>query len=77
MGIRFVGQSGMLLKKSLQKAGLDNQTCARHQQRFELDIQCSAFFLNFNNIFSIGHLYRADEQLIPYFANTQRHTNLK
>jgi hypothetical protein len=31
----------------------------KHQQQFGLDVQCSALVLNFNNIFSNGHLYRA------------------
>ena len=47
------------------KAGLDNQTSAmcKHQQRFGFDVQCSALVLNFNNIFSIGHLYRAGQSM--------------
>lgn len=46
------------------KAGLDNQTSAmcKHQQWFRLDVQFSALVLNFNNIISYEHLYRADEQ---------------
>jgi hypothetical protein len=52
------------LTKVFAKAGLDIETSAmyKHQQRFGLDIQLSAFVHNFNNIFSNGHLYRADEQ---------------
>ncbi len=50
--------------KVFAKAGLDNKTSAiyKHQQRFGLDVQFSALVLNFNDKFSIGHLYRADEQ---------------
>ena len=53
----------MQLTKVFAKAGLDNKTSARckHQQRFGLDVQCSALVLNFNNIFSNGHLYRAGQ----------------
>jgi hypothetical protein len=44
--------------------GLDNVTSAmcKHQQWFGLDVQCSALVLNFNIIFSNGHLHRAGEQ---------------
>lgn len=35
----------------------------KHQQRFGLDVQCSALVLNFNNIFSNGHLYRAGQSM--------------
>jgi hypothetical protein len=39
--------------KVFAKAGLDIVTSAmcKHQQRFRLDIQCSALVLNFNSIF--------------------------
>jgi hypothetical protein len=51
--------------KVFAKAGLDNVKSAicKHQQWFGLDVQCSAFVLNFNNIFSIGHLYRAGQAM--------------
>ena len=51
----------MLTTKVFAKAGLDNVTSAmcKYQRRFGLDVQCSALVLNFNNIFSNGHLYRA------------------
>jgi hypothetical protein len=53
----------MLATKVFAKAGLDIVTSAmcKHQQRFELDVQYSALVLNFNNIFSNGHLYRAGQ----------------
>jgi hypothetical protein len=35
------------------------------QQRFGLDDQFSALVLNFNNIISNGHLYRAGQSLNP------------
>ena len=52
-------------QKYLQKAGMDNVTSAmcRHQQQFRLDTQFSALVLNFNNMFSIGHLYRAGRSI--------------
>ncbi len=51
--------------KVFAKAGLDNVTLAmcKGQQRFGLDVQCSALVLNFNNIFSNGHLYRAGQSM--------------
>jgi len=54
----------LLLTKVFAKAGLDIVTSAicKQQQRFGLDVQFSAFVFNFNFIFSIKHLYRADEQ---------------
>ena len=47
------------------KAGLDIVSSAmrNHQQRFGLDVQFSALVLNFNNIFSNGHLYRAEQSM--------------
>ena len=47
--------------KVFAKAGRDNvtSTMCRHQQRFRLDVQFSALVVNFNIIFSNGHLYRA------------------
>ena len=53
------------LTKVFAKAGLDNVTSAmcKHQQRFGLDVQFSALVHNFNNIFSIGHLYRAGHSM--------------
>ena len=50
--------------KVFAKAWLDNVTSAmcKHQQRFGFDVQFSALVHNFSNIFSIGYLYRADEQ---------------
>ena len=55
----------MQATKVFAKAGLDNVTSAmcKHQQWFGLDVQCSALVLNFNNIFSIGHLYRAGQSM--------------
>ena len=49
------------LTKVFAKAGLDivTSTMCKHQQQFGLDVQFSALVHNFNNIFSIGHLYRA------------------
>lgn len=35
----------------------------KHRQRFGLDVQFSALVLNFNNIFSNGHLYRAGQSM--------------
>jgi hypothetical protein len=53
------------LTKVFAKAGLDNRTSAmgKHQQWFGLDVQFSALVLNFNNIFSIGHLFRAGHSM--------------
>jgi hypothetical protein len=47
--------------KVFAKAGLGNVTTdiCKRQQWFELDIQISALVHNFNNKFSIVHLYRA------------------
>ena len=55
----------MRLTKVFAKAGLDNVTSAmcKYQQRFGLDVQCSALVINFNNIFSNGHLYRAGQSM--------------
>jgi hypothetical protein len=55
----------LLPTKVFAKAGLDNETSAmcKHQQWFGLDVQCSALVINFNNKFSIGHLYRAGESM--------------
>jgi hypothetical protein len=46
-------KKAMHTTKVFAKAGLDNATSAmyKHQQRFRLDVQCSALVLNFNNIF--------------------------
>ncbi len=54
----------LLPKKVFAKAGLDNVIAAmcKHQQRFGLTSSIWLFVVNFNFIFSIGHLYRADEQ---------------
>ena len=35
----------------------------KYRLQFGLDIQCSALVLNFNNIFSNGHLYRAGQSM--------------
>jgi len=53
------------LTKVFAKAGLNNVTSAMcyYQQRFRLDVQYSALVLNFNNIFSTGHLYRAGQSM--------------
>jgi hypothetical protein len=55
----------MLLTKVFAKAGFDIVTSAmcRHQQQFRLDVQYSALVHNFNNIFSIGHLFRAGQSI--------------
>jgi hypothetical protein len=55
------------LTKVFAKAGLDSLTSAmcNYQQRFGLDVQCSALVLNFSNIFSNGHLYRAGQSMNP------------
>ncbi len=47
------------------KVGRDVVTSAicKHQQRFEHDIQYSGFVFNFNNIFSIEHLYQAGQAM--------------
>jgi len=52
-------------KVSFAKAGLDIVTSAMcyYQHRFGLDVQCSALVLNFNNIFSNGHLFRAGQSM--------------
>jgi len=68
-------------QKYLQKAGLDIVTSSmcKHQQQFGLDVHCSALVLNFNNIFSNGHLYRAGQSMnslpsqilernVPYYS---------
>ena len=34
-----------------------------HHQRLGLDVQLSALVHNFNNMFSIGHLYRARQSM--------------
>ena len=51
--------------KVFAKAGLDNVTSAmcKHQHHFGLDVQHSALALNFNNIFSNGHLSRAGHSM--------------
>jgi hypothetical protein len=76
----------MLTTKVFAKAGLDNVTSAtcKHQQRFGLDVKCSAFVFNFNFIFSIGHLYRAGRsmnslpsQILNVSRNAERRANLK
>ena len=36
---------------------------SKHQQRFGLDVQCSALVLNFNNLFSIWLFYRAGQSM--------------
>jgi hypothetical protein len=43
------------LTKVFAKAGLDFEpsTMCEHQQRFGLDVQCSAFVFNLSKIFSI------------------------
>ncbi len=66
------------LTKVFAKTGLDNVTSAKckQQQRFGLDVQFSALVHNFNNIFSIGHLYRAGRamnSLPSQILNVVRH----
>ena len=55
------------LTKVFAKAGLDNVTSAMctYQQQFGLDVQFSALVHNFNNIFSIGHLYQGGQSMNP------------
>jgi hypothetical protein len=55
----------MQATKVFAKAGLDNETSALcyYQQRFRLDVQFSALVLNFNNMFSNGHLYKAGQSM--------------
>jgi hypothetical protein len=60
--------------KVFAKAGLDKVTSAmgKYQQRFGLDVQCSALVHNFNYIFSNGHFvpgWTINE--FPAFANTR------
>ena len=59
------GQEKQQATKVFAKAGLDIVTSAmcNYQQRFWLDVQCSALVLNFNNIFSKGHLYQAGQSM--------------
>ena len=63
--MEFLATAGQPITKVFAKAGLDNVTSAvcKYQQRFGLDVQCSAFIFNFNFIFSIGHLYRAGRSM--------------
>jgi len=73
------GDDVLLPTKVFAKAGLDNETSAMcyYQQQFRLDIHYSALVLNFNHIFSIGHLYRLDNQGIPClrkYSNVMCHT---
>jgi len=60
--------------KVFANAGHDIVTSAicKHQQWFGLTFINLALVVNFNNIFSIEHLYMADEQRIPFLPNTQR-----
>lgn len=37
----------------------------KHQLRFGHDVHCSALVINFNNIFSNGHLYSAGQSMNP------------
>ncbi len=55
------------LTKVFAKAGLGNITSAmcKHQRQSGLDVQFSALVHNFNNIFSIGHLYQAGQSINP------------
>ena len=61
----FCDSESLQPTKVFAKAGLDivASTMCKHQQRFGLDVQCSALVLNFNNIFSNGHLYRAGQPM--------------
>lgn len=63
MWIAFTEMAGA--NKSICKSRADIVTSAmcNHQQRFGLDVQFSALALNFNNIFSNGHLYRAGQTM--------------
>jgi hypothetical protein len=46
----------------LQKQGGQcNISYVQHQQRFSLEIRCSALAHNFNNVFSNEHLYLAGQ----------------
>ena len=53
------------ITKVFAKAGRENVKSAmcNNRQWYGLDIQCSALVLNFNNIFSNGHLYRAGQSM--------------
>ena len=57
--------AGQPLTKVFAKAGLDivTSTMCKHQQRFGLDVLSSALVLNFNNIFSNEHLFRAGQSM--------------
>jgi hypothetical protein len=61
----YSGDESLLSTKVFAKAGLDNVTSTKckHQQLFGLDVQCSALVLNFNNIFSDGHLLRVGKSM--------------
>jgi hypothetical protein len=72
------------LTKVFAKAGLDIVTSAmcKHQAAVGLDIQFSALVLNFNNIFSIGHLYRAGQsmnslpsQILERYGQLEKYTS--
>ena len=76
--MEFLATAGQPITKVFAKAGLDNVTSAmyKHQQWFGLDAQFSALVLNFSNIFSIGHLYRAGQamnSLPSQILNVGRH----
>jgi hypothetical protein len=62
---QFEGQKGERTTKVFAKAELNNVTSAmcKHQRRFRLDVQFSALVVNFNNIFSNKHLYRAGQSM--------------
>jgi hypothetical protein len=53
------------LTKVFAKTGLDNVTSAKckQQQRFRRRISIWLLVINFNFIFSIGHLYRAGQSM--------------
>lgn len=61
----YSGDEILLPTKVFAKAGLDNVKSAicKYQHRFALNVQFSALVLNFNNIFSNGHLYRAGQSM--------------
>jgi hypothetical protein len=59
-----MGGQGLQLTLGLLQGWQTNKShlSLRYQLQFWLDVQCSALVFTFTNIFSIGHLHRADEQ---------------
>lgn len=46
------------------------------KQRFGFDVQCLALVVNFNNIFSIGYLYRAGGMYVIAVDNEMRNDKI-